>query len=56
MIGDRCSDVAAANAARLALTILLERGPDSPAAGGCAGQYRSVASLAEARQVLLEVG
>ena len=56
MIGDRCSDVAAANAAGLALAMLLDPGPGSPAADGCAGQYRKVSSLDEATRQLIAIG
>jgi D-glycero-D-manno-heptose 1,7-bisphosphate phosphatase len=43
MVGDRCSDVAAANAAGLRKMFLL-RGTE---AGGCAGEYVEVGSLGE---------
>ena len=56
MIGDRCSDVAAANAAGLPIAMLLDCGPDSPAAEGCPGAYHRVTSLLEAERLLEEIG
>lgn len=49
MVGDRCSDMAAANAAGLRQAFLL-RGTEPEA---CAGSYREVKSLAEVEQWLL---
>ena len=47
MVGDRCSDVAAANSAGLKAAFLLHTGPDSPNTGLCAGNYQTVPSLGD---------
>lgn len=52
MIGDRCSDIAAANAAGLRQAFLISGTERSP----CSGQYLAVNSLAEVEQWLLEQG
>lgn len=52
MVGDRCSDVAAANAAGLRQAFLL-RGTETQ---GCPGNYLGIDSLAEAERWLLERG
>jgi D-glycero-D-manno-heptose 1,7-bisphosphate phosphatase len=52
MVGDRCSDVAAANAAGLRRAFLL-RGTESVP---CPGEYEAVGSLAEVEWWLREVG
>ncbi len=49
MVGDRCSDVAAANAAGLLQAFLLQG--TEPA--GCAGEYQKIASLGEMETWLL---
>jgi D-glycero-D-manno-heptose 1,7-bisphosphate phosphatase len=49
MIGDRCSDVAAANAAGLHQAFLISGTEPSP----CTGQYLAVDSLAEVEQWLI---
>lgn len=56
MIGDRCSDVTAANAAGLLHAMLLDSGPGSPGAAMCPGSYDRVRSLAEAEALLLRMG
>ncbi len=50
MVGDRCSDVAAANAAGLREAFLLK----GTEARRCDGQYREIASLAEMERWLIE--
>jgi D-glycero-D-manno-heptose 1,7-bisphosphate phosphatase len=52
LVGDRCSDVAAANAAGLRQAFLL-RGTEE---GGCEGSYMAVDSLAAVEQWLGERG
>ncbi len=52
MVGDRCSDVAAANAAELRQAFLI-RGVE---VNGCNGSYLGVESLAEIEQWLVEQG
>lgn len=52
MVGDRCSDVAAANAAGLRQAFLI-RGVE---VNGCGGSYLGVESLAEIEQWLVEQG
>jgi D-glycero-D-manno-heptose 1,7-bisphosphate phosphatase len=52
LVGDRCSDVGAANAAGL-LQAFLIRGTE---AAGCGGEYVSVGSLAEVERWLVERG
>jgi D-glycero-D-manno-heptose 1,7-bisphosphate phosphatase len=52
LVGDRCSDVGAANAAGLRQAFLI-RGTE---AAECGGDYLQVASLAEVEQWLLERG
>jgi D-glycero-D-manno-heptose 1,7-bisphosphate phosphatase len=50
MVGDRCSDIAAANAAGLRQAFLI-RGTEG---NGCAGEYMEVGSLAEVERWLVE--
>ena len=52
LVGDRCSDVAAANAAGLRQAFLMS----GTEAGGCGGEYVRVESLAEVERWLLERG
>lgn len=52
MIGDRCSDVGAANAAGLRQAFLIH----GTEAAGCGGDYLSVQSLVEVERWLLEQG
>ncbi|WP_263382422.1 D-glycero-alpha-D-manno-heptose-1,7-bisphosphate 7-phosphatase [Granulicella arctica] len=52
MIGDRCSDISAANSAGLRQAFLLTGTENS----GCAGIYQEVSSLAEVERWLLEQG
>jgi D-glycero-D-manno-heptose 1,7-bisphosphate phosphatase len=52
LVGDRCSDVGAANAAGLRQAFLI-RGTE---AGGCGGEYLMVESLAEVERWLVERG
>jgi D-glycero-D-manno-heptose 1,7-bisphosphate phosphatase len=52
MIGDRCSDIAAANGAGLRQAFLVPGTED----GGCGGEYLGVGSLAEVEQWLVEQG
>jgi D-glycero-D-manno-heptose 1,7-bisphosphate phosphatase len=52
LVGDRCSDVAAANGAGLRQAFLI-RGTE---AAGCGGDYLTVESLAEVEQWLMERG
>jgi D-glycero-D-manno-heptose 1,7-bisphosphate phosphatase len=52
MVGDRCSDVGAANAAGLRQAFLIS----GTEAAGCNGQYVSVASLAEVERWLVAQG
>lgn len=47
MVGDRCSDMAAANAAGIAEAFLLDGGPGTPGSEACGGRYRRVSSLGE---------
>ncbi len=47
MVGDRCSDMAAANAAGVAEAFLLDAGPGTPGSEDCGGRYRRVSSLGE---------
>lgn len=49
LIGDRCSDIGAANSASLRQTFLLEGTED-----GCTGDYTAIRSLGEAEQWLRE--
>jgi D-glycero-D-manno-heptose 1,7-bisphosphate phosphatase len=51
-VGDRCSDVGAANAAGLRQTFLIS-GTET---AGCGGQYVRVESLAEVERWLVERG
>jgi D-glycero-D-manno-heptose 1,7-bisphosphate phosphatase len=57
MVGDRCSDVAAANAAGLRQAFLL-RGAGAEGGGTvpCPGEYMAIGSLAEAEWWIREVG
>lgn len=50
MVGDRCSDVTAANAAGLRQAFLLQ----GTEMARCAGQYRAIAALAELERWLIE--
>ena len=50
MVGDRCSDIAAANSAGLRQAFLL----DGTEKSGCGGNYRSVKSLTEVEQWLVD--
>jgi D-glycero-D-manno-heptose 1,7-bisphosphate phosphatase len=52
MVGDRCSDVAAANAAGLRQAFLVS----GTEIAGCAGEYLAVQSLAEVERWLVERG
>jgi D-glycero-D-manno-heptose 1,7-bisphosphate phosphatase len=52
MVGDRCSDIAAANAAGLRQAFLIHGTEES----GCGGDYQAVESLAEVEQWLLARG
>ncbi len=52
MVGDRCSDVGAANAAGLRQTFLI----GGTEAGACSGAYVTVESLAEVERWLVERG
>jgi D-glycero-D-manno-heptose 1,7-bisphosphate phosphatase len=52
MVGDRCSDVGAANAAGLRQAFLIS----GTEAEGCGGEYVAVKSLAEVEQWLVERG
>ena len=52
MIGDRCSDIAAANAAGLRQAFLIGGTEQS----ACSGQYLAVGSLTEVEQWLIEQG
>ena len=52
MVGDRCSDVGAANAAGLRQAFLIS-GTET---GGCGGDYLAVKSLAEVERWLVERG
>ena len=52
LVGDRCSDVAAANAAGLRQTFLLQGTEETP----CSGRYQGVASLAEVEVWLVNEG
>jgi D-glycero-D-manno-heptose 1,7-bisphosphate phosphatase len=52
LVGDRCSDVGAANAAGLRQAFLMS----GTEAAGCSGEYVAVASLAEVEQWLVERG
>jgi D-glycero-D-manno-heptose 1,7-bisphosphate phosphatase len=52
LVGDRCSDVGAANAAGLRQAFLV-RGTES---AGCGGEYQMVESLAEVERWLVERG
>jgi len=52
LVGDRCSDVGAANAAGLKQAFLI-RGTE---AAGCGGEYLAVESLAEVEQWLVQQG
>ena len=53
MVGDRCSDIAAANAAGLRQAFLL-RGTEPD--GSCGGEHLAVSGLDEVEQWLLERG
>ena len=50
MVGDRCSDVGAANTAGLRQAFLLQGTED----GRCAGEYQAIQSLGELEQWLIE--
>lgn len=52
MVGDRCSDIAAANAAGLRQAFFI-RGTEE---GGCGGEYLGVDSLGEVEQWLVALG
>ncbi len=52
MVGDRCSDIAAANAAGLRQAFLISGTEE----GACGGDYRGVHSLAEVERWLIEQG
>ncbi len=52
MVGDRCTDVAAANAAGLRQAFLIG-GTES---GTCPGRYEAIRSLAEVERWLIERG
>jgi D-glycero-D-manno-heptose 1,7-bisphosphate phosphatase len=52
LVGDRCSDVGAANAAGLRQAFLIS----GTEAGGCGGDYLQVESLAEVERWLIERG
>jgi len=52
LVGDRCSDVGAANTAGLLQAFLIS----GTEVAGCGGQYRSVGSLAEVERWLVERG
>ena len=56
MVGDRCSDIAAANAAGLGRAFLLDSGPGSPGSGGCPGNYQTVSTLREVEDWLRATG
>jgi D-glycero-D-manno-heptose 1,7-bisphosphate phosphatase len=57
MVGDRCSDVAAANAAGLRQAFLLRGvGSDDGGTVPCPGEYMAIGSLAEAEWWLREIG
>ena len=51
MVGDRCSDVGAANAAGLRKAFLISGTEED----GCAGEYLAVESLAEVERWLVEM-
>jgi len=52
LVGDRCSDVGAANAAGLRQAFLIK----GTEAAGCGGEYVMVESLAEVERWLVEQG
>jgi D-glycero-D-manno-heptose 1,7-bisphosphate phosphatase len=52
LVGDRCSDVGAANAAGLRQAFLIS----GTEAAGCGGEYLAVESLAQVEQWLVERG
>lgn len=56
MVGDRCSDVAAANAAGVREVMLLVDSALAPGAAGCEGSYRIVRTLGEAEDRLRQLG
>ncbi len=57
MVGDRCSDVAAANAAGVRKTFLLRgAAPAEDETVPCPGEYMAIGSLAEAEWWIREVG